>query len=121
MDGIRDRLNRESTSILIAKGIFLVVAVVCFYLALFVVTVWWQTTVFLIATVLCAILIGGDFTAIKFQLLQFIGLEIDSDRDATRTADEILNLIRDRDSRDVVEVEIDEGEGKYTVKFEREE
>jgi len=103
---------------LIAKLLFLSVALFSLYNAITIGQLW-QTIIFLVLVLVCALLISGGYDDIKFTVMKLVGMEVSNSRES-RTAEEVQNLLSDSSASDLEEVDVNEAEGRYNVHFDRE-
>ncbi|WP_152418248.1 hypothetical protein [Natrinema limicola] len=117
MDSLRKGLRNREIGNLIAKFLFLLVALVSLYKAV-TITEWWQAIPFLGLVLICGLLISGGYEDVKFTVMKLIGMEVTSPQE-NGTAKEIQDLLKDRDTSDLTAVDVNEDEGRYQVQFER--
>jgi hypothetical protein len=119
-ENLRQRLREAHLDEVVAKGVFLLVALVCIYQAVIQIQHWGRSLIYLLLALVSGILIEGGYEDIKINLMKAIGMEVSSDVDNRTAPDEVQNLLRDRNPESMIEIEVDEVEGKYRVEFERE-
>ena len=117
---IRRRLRKARIDAVVAKCVFLLVTIICIYLAVLQADHWWQSLLFLLLALFGGLLIDGGYDFIKINILERLGLEVSNDSKAKSTPQEIQNLLKDADSQNMTELEFDESEGKYRFQFDRE-
>lgn len=119
-ENLRQRLREAHLDEVVAKGVFLLVALVCLYQAVFQIHHWGWSLIYLLLALTSGILIEGGYEDVKINLMKAIGMEVSSDVDNRSAPDEVQNLLRDSNPESMTEIEVNEVEGKYRVEFERE-
>lgn len=115
---LRGVFSEREPSTLIAKFLFLLVALLSLLNSV-AVTEWWQSLLSLVLVLLCGILIDNGYEDIKFTVMESIGMEVTNPSES-RTSEEVQDLLSDSDASDLAEVDVNEAEGTYQVQFDRE-
>jgi len=118
VDSLRKVFNETELDTLIAKFLFLLVAIFSLYEA-FTIDVWVQTLLFFMLVLLCGLLISGGYEDIRFTVMKFVGMEVSNPQES-RTEKEVQDLLNDSDASDLEEVNVNETEGIYKLQFDRE-
>lgn len=118
LDSFQKVFNETDLDTLIAKLLFLFVALFSLYNAV-TIGVWWQSVLFFILVLLCGLLISGGYEDIKFTVMKLVGMEVSNSKES-RTAKEVQDLLSDSDASDLEEVDVNETEGRYQLQFDRE-
>lgn len=118
VDSLRKVFNEADLDTLIAKLLFLLVALISLYNAV-TIGVWWQLLLFLLLILLCGLLISGGYEDIKFTVMKLVGMEVSKSQES-RTAKEVQDLLSDSDATNLEQVDVNETEGRYQVQFDRE-
>ena len=117
-DDSRGIIAANKLSTLIARFLFLLVALFSLYKSA-TTSVWWQTLVFFVLVLVSGLLIEGGYEDIKFTLMEWVGMEV-SNAEKSRTINEVQDLLSESDSGDLAEVNVNEAEGTCHVRFDRE-
>lgn len=118
VDSPRKVFDGTDLDTLIAKLLFLIVALFSLYNAV-TIGVWWQSLLFFMLVLLCGLLISGGYKDIKFTVMKFVGMEVSNSQES-RTAKEVQDLLSDSDASDLEEIDVNETEGRYQLQFDRE-
>jgi len=118
VDALREVFSENEPSTLIAKFLFLLVALFSLYNSV-TITEWWQSLLFLVLVLLCGLLIDGGYEDIKFTVMRLVGMEVTNSQES-RTGKEVQDLLSDSDASDLAEVNVNEAEGRYQLQFDRE-
>ena len=118
VDSLRKMFNETDLDTLVAKLLFLLVALFSLYNAV-TIGVWWQSLLFSMFVLMCGLLISGGYEDIKFRVMKLAGMEVSRSRE-TRTAKEVQDLLSDSDAGDLKGVSVNEREGTYEIEFDRE-
>lgn len=115
---LRKVFSETNLDTLVAKLLFLLVALFSLYNA---VTIgeWWQSLLFFMLVLVCGLLISEGYEDIKFTVMKLVGMEVSNSQES-RTAKEVQDLLDDSDASDLEEVDVDETEGRYQLRFDRE-
>ena len=118
VNSLRKVFNETGLDTLIAKLLFLLVALFSLYNAV-TIGVWWQSLLFFMLVLVCGLLISGGYEDIKFTVMKLVGLEVSNSQES-RTGEEVQDLLSDSDASDLAEVDVNEDEGRYQLQFDRE-
>lgn len=115
---LREVLSENEPNTLIAKFLFLLVAIFSLHSAV-TITVWWQSLPFFALVLICGLLISGGYEDIKFTVMRLVGMEVTNSQ-KSRTTKEVQDLLSDIDTHDLTKMDVNEAEGKYQFQFDRE-
>ena len=118
VNSLQKMFNETDLDTLIAKLLFLLVALFSLYNAV-TIRVWWQSLLFFMLVLVCGLLISGGYEDIKFTVMKLVGMEVSNSQES-RTAKEVQDLLNDSDASDLEEVDVNETEGRYQLQFDRE-
>jgi len=118
IDPLRKVFNEVELDTLMAKLLFLLVALLSMHNAV-TISVWWQSLLFFMLVLFCGLLISGGYEDIKFTVMKLVGVEVSNSQES-RTAKEVQDLLSDIDASDLEEVDVNEIEGRYQLQFDRE-
>lgn len=118
VDSLRKVFSETNLDTLVAKLLFLLVALFSLYNAV-TIGVWWQSLLFFMLVLVCGLLISGGYEDIKFTVMKLVGMEVSNSQES-RTAKEVQDLLGDSDASDLEEVDVNETEGRYQLRFDRE-
>jgi hypothetical protein len=118
MGFLQEAFQEVGADVLIAKFIFLSVTLFALYNAM-TAQLWWQSLIFLVLSLVCGLLIEGGYENLKLTIMKIIGIEV-ADSAEGGTNQQVQDLLSDSDASDLAEVTVNEGEGTYEVRFDRE-